>query len=255
MSIILHANQGPGGAQNWGLFSAEVDSDLHTFVTFRPSANREVAGSASRIASVTGSLTFPFPAVSGIMLWGTIWQGLAPYYAKIRRVRIGAIVSSAVTTSLTVEARLFLWRQGTVGWGGNLTTSTTVNGDDNRLYSGAPSQASSSALSLANNMVTASSTPTTPGTTGWTVGQTAYVGNLSQLLGSAHGASGTAVGTNIFSTQGTGLQPLFDLDTEDQYPIILGYGDGLWIDNGTAGPATGAATFCIEVDWMEVIVP
>jgi hypothetical protein len=250
MPIILKGNTlfGSGSSGN----QAEVDSDNHLYITERPSAYLQTDGIQGRITMVTGALNFPFAVAQMVVFSGVSYPGPAAAMQSrqinIRRMRVGGIITSTVTTAAAIWFNLFVIRGALTGPNGSLFTNNIASsGNQNTLRSDeTPSQwqfmSALSAQPVFQSQIIVGGSPPV-----YTVGTTTF--------GTATGSSGTAVGTQIFTTAGRGMQDLYAPRTPDEYPLVITPGDGFTIRiPGITGPTTGAAIFSLEVDWSEVAI-
>ena len=247
MGLIIFGTASPYPASTWSGTGLEVDASNQVLVTFRSPAFQAGNGMSGRVAIASGALTFPFPVAAGLPVFAMRTNPSGSKIVKLNRVRIGAIVASTISTATAMEMDLWVLRNMTMPVSG---TSYTFAGDEfaqqNAMRSG---QSSSSFESIAalNTMPVVQS--------GMLVDAYNCASAEQLLMGVALANSGTAVGTGIFGAQGaeqSGMQPLYSRVVEDLYPILLMPGDGLIVSNGLTGPATGSATFLLDVDWTEV---
>lgn len=200
-----------------------------TFVAARVSDHPPEILGAYSIGVTTGAVATP--AAAGTVFSFRWAPSVSTQLCMIRRVEVGAFVATAVTTSQQVSLNMTVARQWTV----NDTVGTAVaftQTNSQKLRTAMPT----SAFASGGDIRVPTTAVNTAGTRTLDTNALAYV----------NGTTGTAVGTTVFN-----LTPIFQHQAGD-YPLILATNEGFVLNNGPTAIATGALTYVINVEWMEL---
>lgn len=162
------------------------------------------------------------------------WTDSSRYCVPLK-VRVSAVVASAISTGTIVDVGLFQGHGSSgAGSGGNSVVPGTTN--------------KARAAIMANSLVTefriaTTAALTTP--TGATVDAQAYA--------YAHLANSFAL-TNTFTNCVAPIIDLYKADATGEHPIVLSANDFLQVQEVTAGPTTGGIQFGFTFEWAEVSV-
>lgn len=193
-------------------------------VSIRPP---EILGSY-QVSASSGAIATP---AANAPLFSLRWApATSTNLCMIRRLEVGVFVATAVTTSQQVSVAMQVARSFTVADSGGTAISFAA-ANTNKLRTSMPP----TAFSGGGDMRISSTAALTAGTRTLD----------TNLMGTAIGTSGTAVGTTVIS-----MTPVFQQQTGD-YPLILAANEGLIIANNVA-LATGAITLVVNLEWFEL---
>lgn len=173
----------------------------------------------------------------GAVIWAMRWAD-ATRLCLVERIKVAAVVTSAITAGTAYSLQVFLARGFTVSPTTNIGTTATFSGGNAKRRT-----------SMGTSIMNASGGM-------WILG-TAAAGLTGQTLGNDTDPLATAVGGNNATApvgqQFFGANPTNLWDAQVQgHPIILAQNEGLAIQAPLAGPADGTFRVTVSVDWMEV---
>jgi hypothetical protein len=185
-------------------------------------------GGAYSVGVATGAVAATSSA--GAVLFSFRWTS-ASKLAVIENVRVNAVVTGTITTSVPYQLALYAARSFTVDYTTNTATATMTGNNAKRRTSMATSGVGSilTLTTVAAGMTGATSTLDT------------------QPLAMIAGNSGTVVGTQFF---GAGWNWLWGA-TGGMHPLVLAANEGFIVAAPLAGPASGTYTVSVGVDWVE----
>jgi hypothetical protein len=166
------------------------------------------------------------------LIWTCRWTS-AVKRALIERLRVNAVVTGTITTSVPYDLAAFFVTGYSVAPTTSIATATLTGRNGARKTAGVDPSLMGGIFTL---------TTIAAGITGHT-----FVAD-TQPLGRVAGATGTVIGNQFF-----GGQPVTLIDSEeDMAPVILGEEEGLALVAPLAGPASGTFRVAVTVDWKEV---
>ena len=186
-------------------------------------------------ALTTGAMTAT--QAGNAVIWAMRWAD-ATRLCLVERIKVAAIVVSAVTAATEYDLQLFLSRGFTVSPTTNIGTTGTFSG-------GNAKRRTSMGTSILN------------GSGGMWILGTATAGLTGQTLGNDTDPLATMFGGCV-ATAPAGAQfyapnptNLWDAQVQG-HPIVLAQNEGLAIQAPLGGPATGTFRVHVSVDWMEI---
>ena len=205
----------------------EVDTDNNAKVQFRAPAFGSLG--CYQTTAVSGAITATLSANSD--LFSLQWTN-ASNLCVIKRIRVSGVVQSTITTAVPFDLAAFLALGATYTAHDTGGTAISTSGNQTKLRT-------SMGTSLMGDLRIASTGTLTPGT---------YTLNTLPI-GRVQGFTGTATGTQIFSSANLGPVTLFDRSQPGLYPVVLAQNEGIIIQNPLAGPASGTFSILVEVEW------
>lgn len=183
---------------------------------------------------------------AGAHVAGVRWApvGATSAFMIVTGVRVGYVVTSAITTATPVDLRLMKAEAFTVDFSSN---NTQLDLSGTKMSMMRPGTMAQSLLLTKGPSIA---------TTAAMAGQTATVDTNPIGIAVWPGLTAvTATGTAVAMPAGAGgvMQDLFYARPGHDSPLILANNEGLIVQNVTAGPTTGGIKYYVEWTWTEAL--